>query len=69
MKAVMWTDVFQIVIMIVGLIAVIVRGVVINGGVWNVWEQAQKGGRIHFLEYVSRGTRVKERNAFDNQRL
>ena len=45
-----WTDTFQTFIVIAGLIAVIVRGSQQVGGLDLVWNIADEGGRIHFLE-------------------
>ena len=48
-----WTDVFQSVIMLAGLVIVAVIGSIEVGGLQKVWEINQKHGRIHFFEYVS----------------
>lgn len=45
MKAVVWTDVFQFVVLFGGLIVVIVSGVVEVGGLTKVWEVAVKHDR------------------------
>ena len=50
MKAVMWTDSFQICMMFAGLIAVLVKGSIDNDGFANVWRINQEGGRIEFQE-------------------
>ena len=52
MKAVMWTDVFQVVMMIAGLIAVVIKGSIDQGGFHNVWEIARQGDRVEFFKYV-----------------
>ncbi len=52
MKAVMWTDVFQISIMFGGMIAVVVIGTQKVGGWGAVWEAAGRGERLEFLTYV-----------------
>ncbi|KAK5603490.1 hypothetical protein CRENBAI_006327 [Crenichthys baileyi] len=44
LKAVIWTDVLQMVIMLAGFIAVIARGAVIQGGLSTIWEDAGQGG-------------------------
>ncbi|XP_077482927.1 sodium-coupled monocarboxylate transporter 2-like [Amblyomma americanum] len=49
MKAVVWTDAFQMIVMVLGLLAVVVVGVYKVGTVDKVWETAEKGGRIQFL--------------------
>ena len=48
MKAVLWADTLQMIIMVGGLIAVLVQGCIKAGGVSKVWEIAEKGGRINF---------------------
>ena len=48
-----WTDVFQSVIMLAGLVIVAVIGSIEVGGLQKVWEINQKHGRINFFEYVS----------------
>lgn len=50
LKAVIWTDVMQMVIMLAGFVAVIARGAVIQGGLTNIWEDARKGGRLEAFE-------------------
>ena len=52
MKAVMWTDSFQICMMFAGLFAVIIQGAIIHGGFANIWEINNRGGRIIFDEWV-----------------
>lgn len=52
LKAVVWTDVFQSVIMLAGLVIVAVSGSIEVGGLQKVWEINQKHGRVHFFEYV-----------------
>ena len=67
MKAVMWTDVFQTIIMFVGLLAsviqgrsfgtregisiVLILGVIDAGGARAVWQRALDGGRVEFFKY------------------
>lgn len=50
LKAVIWTDVFQMIIMLAGFIAVISRGAVLQGGLTNIWEDARQGGRLVAFE-------------------
>ena len=45
-----WTDVFQSVIILTGLVIIAVRGVIQVGGLKNVWEINEKYGRIKFFE-------------------
>ena len=53
LKAVVWTDVFQSVIMLAGLVIVAVTGSIEVGGLQKVWEINREHGRINFFEYVS----------------
>ncbi|GBN39921.1 Sodium-coupled monocarboxylate transporter 2 [Araneus ventricosus] len=51
MKAVLWADVFQAVLMFVCLFAVIVQGCLLLGGIGNVFEIADEGGRLFFPKF------------------
>ncbi|MEE6480051.1 hypothetical protein FKM82_012442 [Ascaphus truei] len=51
LKAVIWTDAFQIVVMIAGFIAVIIRGVVVQGGIQNIINDSYYGGRLNFWDF------------------
>ena len=51
LRAVVWTDTFQTFIVIAGLIAITVRGSLDLGGLDKVWQIADQGGRIFFIEY------------------
>ena len=50
LKAVVWTDVFQSLIMIAGLIIVVVIGSIEVGGMTKVWEINKKFDRLNFFE-------------------
>uniref|UniRef100_A0A3B4WG61 Solute carrier family 5 member 6 n=1 Tax=Seriola lalandi dorsalis TaxID=1841481 RepID=A0A3B4WG61_SERLL len=50
LKAVIWTDVFQTVVMFAGQLAVIVVGVQKTGGVSEVWRKVLEGNRISGLD-------------------
>nr|XP_002121367.1 sodium-coupled monocarboxylate transporter 1 isoform X2 [Ciona intestinalis] len=50
-KAVIWTDVFQAVVMLCGFLAVTIRGSVVLGGYENVWKICEEGGRVDFLHF------------------
>lgn len=52
LKAVVWTDVFQTVVMFTGQLAVIIVGVQQAGGLSDVWVKVRDGGRISRIEYV-----------------
>ncbi|KAJ9575564.1 hypothetical protein L9F63_007572, partial [Diploptera punctata] len=50
LKAVVWTDFLQGVVMVVSNIVIIVIGVVHAGGIENVWRINKEGGRIYFFD-------------------
>uniref|UniRef100_A0A8C7MYY4 Solute carrier family 5 member 5 n=1 Tax=Oncorhynchus kisutch TaxID=8019 RepID=A0A8C7MYY4_ONCKI len=51
MKAVIWTDVFQILVMLSGFIAIFIQGTVLVGGPAMVLEIANNGSRINFNDF------------------
>ncbi|XP_034019325.1 sodium-coupled monocarboxylate transporter 1 [Thalassophryne amazonica] len=51
LKAVVWTDVFQAVIMLSGFLAVIIKSVVFKGGVSTIISDSQQGGRLNFWDF------------------
>lgn len=51
MKAVLWTDLFQSILMFLSMFAVVGVGTYKMGGVYNVWNEALAGGRIEFLNF------------------
>ena len=52
MKAVLWADTLQCVIMVAGQLAVVIQGCARVGGIAHVWDIAEKGGRLNFWTYV-----------------
>ena len=48
MKAVVWTDTFQMLVVIGGLVTMLVVGLDKTGGFKDVWNRAEDGGRINF---------------------
>lgn len=52
LKAVVWTDVVQLVMMFGAIALVIIKGTMDVGGVGFVWEKASESGRIEGPEYV-----------------
>ncbi|KAK2908000.1 hypothetical protein Q8A73_009073 [Channa argus] len=50
-KAVIWTDVFQIIIMLSGFLAIFIHGTVLVGGPSVVLELANNGSRINFHDF------------------
>uniref|UniRef100_A0A673BE07 Solute carrier family 5 member 8 n=1 Tax=Sphaeramia orbicularis TaxID=375764 RepID=A0A673BE07_9TELE len=51
LKAVVWTDVFQVGVMLAGFLAVIIRSVVLQGGVIAIISDSQQGGRLNFWDF------------------
>ncbi|KAK5622949.1 Sodium/iodide cotransporter [Crenichthys baileyi] len=51
MRAVIWTDVFQIVVMLSGFVAVFIYGTILVGGPAQVLEIANNGSRINFNDF------------------
>ena len=49
MKAVMWTDVFQVTMMFAGLVAVLIQGSIDYGGFSNIWKFLEEGNRVEFF--------------------
>ncbi|XP_015795933.1 sodium-coupled monocarboxylate transporter 2 [Tetranychus urticae] len=50
LKAVIWTDVLQYFLMILGIVVVIVKGIIDTGGVAEVWRRADLGGRLRLFD-------------------
>lgn len=48
----LWTDVFQVCIMVAGLLAVIIQGSIKLGGLREAWKIAESRDRIDFWKYV-----------------
>ncbi|CAL8254837.1 sodium-coupled monocarboxylate transporter 1 [Gadus morhua] len=51
LKAVIWTDAVQLVIMLSGFAAVIARGVVLQGDMARIWQDAADGGRLETFDF------------------
>ncbi|NXX43011.1 SC5AC protein, partial [Tricholaema leucomelas] len=51
LKAVVWTDAFQMVVMVAGFVTVLIRGTTLNGGAAKVWENAYEGSRLNILDF------------------
>ncbi|CAL1536058.1 unnamed protein product [Lymnaea stagnalis] len=51
MKAVIWTDVFQSGVMLAGILAIVIQGVIKVGGLSRVWEINEQWGRIKFFNF------------------
>ena len=50
MKAVLWTDTFQVFMMFAGLLAVLIKGSIEVGGFEKAWQIAADSGRVTFSE-------------------
>uniref|UniRef100_A0A671TBN7 Solute carrier family 5 member 8 n=2 Tax=Sinocyclocheilus anshuiensis TaxID=1608454 RepID=A0A671TBN7_9TELE len=51
LKAVVWTDVFQVGIMLAGLLAVIVQSVLLQGGISTIISDSTQGGRLNLWDF------------------
>ncbi|XP_078329162.1 sodium-coupled monocarboxylate transporter 1-like [Crassostrea virginica] len=51
MKAVVWTDVFQALIMVAGLLAIVIQGTISVGGIEKVWRINDEWQRIEFFDF------------------
>ncbi|NXW09328.1 SC5AC protein, partial [Fregetta grallaria] len=51
LKAVVWTDAFQMTVMVVGFVTVLIRGTMLNGGSTKVWEDAYEGSRLNIFDF------------------
>ncbi|KAI4884867.1 hypothetical protein NFI96_031249, partial [Prochilodus magdalenae] len=51
LKAVVWTDVFQVLIMLAGFLAVIIQAVVVQGGFSVIINDSAQGGRINLWDF------------------
>ncbi|XP_012943004.1 sodium-coupled monocarboxylate transporter 1 [Aplysia californica] len=51
MRAVVWTDVFQSVVMLAGLLAIVIEGTNQAGGLERVWTVADKWKRLEFFNF------------------
>ncbi|XP_028917185.1 sodium-coupled monocarboxylate transporter 2 isoform X4 [Ornithorhynchus anatinus] len=53
LKAVVWTDAFQMIVMIVGFLTVLIQGTAYNGGLENVLDRSRNGSRLEILDTVA----------------
>ncbi|XP_046549974.1 sodium-coupled monocarboxylate transporter 1-like [Haliotis rubra] len=49
LKAVIWTDVLQYMLMFIGMLAVIIKGTIDSGGIEEVWSRIMDGERLTFI--------------------
>ena len=50
LKAVVYTDVFQVFIMLMGVLTLLIRSAIQVGGWRTMWEAAERTDMIHFFE-------------------
>uniref|UniRef100_A0A8C3U3B4 Solute carrier family 5 member 12 n=1 Tax=Catharus ustulatus TaxID=91951 RepID=A0A8C3U3B4_CATUS len=51
LKAVVWTDAFQMIVMVTGFMTVLIQGTSLNGGSTKVWEDAHEGSRLNIFDF------------------
>ncbi|XP_029438982.1 sodium-coupled monocarboxylate transporter 2 [Rhinatrema bivittatum] len=51
LKAVVWTDAFQMVVMVVGFLTVLIQGSIRNGGPTNILETARNNSRLEVVDF------------------
>ncbi|KAM9302084.1 sodium-coupled monocarboxylate transporter 2-like [Gastrophryne carolinensis] len=51
LKAIIWSDAFQMVVMVVGFLSVLIEGTIQVGGPANVWESAKNGSRLDIADF------------------
>ncbi|XP_050399603.1 sodium-coupled monocarboxylate transporter 1 [Patella vulgata] len=51
LRAVIWTDFFQVLVVISGLLALVIKGTMDVGGLGTVWEKAREGGRLNMFSF------------------
>ena len=66
MKAVIWTDTFQIAVSLLGTLVLLISGVMTVGGISVAWDSAVRTNRVRFNEYdpVSRPGVVFHTNTY-----
>ncbi|XP_038044169.1 sodium/iodide cotransporter-like [Patiria miniata] len=51
-KAILWTDSLQMILMVVAVIAILIKGSIDVGGFSNAWRVAYEGGRTNFFSFT-----------------
>ncbi|XP_051885586.1 sodium-coupled monocarboxylate transporter 2 isoform X2 [Pristis pectinata] len=51
LKAVVWTDAFQMVVMVLGFLTVLIQGTIKLGGSSNTWKIAKNGQRLNIFDF------------------
>ncbi|CAG7838062.1 unnamed protein product [Allacma fusca] len=52
LKAVVWTDVFQFFMIIVGMISIVAKGLISSGGIYETFRFASEHGRLDLLDFT-----------------
>ncbi|ODN04385.1 Sodium-coupled monocarboxylate transporter 1 [Orchesella cincta] len=52
LKAVVWTDVFQLMMILAGMFAIIIRGFIKSGGIMEAFEKAGQHGRLELFNFT-----------------
>ncbi|XP_055599025.1 sodium-coupled monocarboxylate transporter 1-like [Uranotaenia lowii] len=50
LRAVVWTDTVQFLLMLLAIFAIVTLGLIDIGGFWEVWARAERGGRLIFFD-------------------
>ena len=58
LKGVLWVDAIQMLIILAGVLAIVIKGTMDAGGVAKVWEIAENGSRIQFNQCVAYSLRI-----------
>jgi len=48
LKAVIWTDALQMIVMVLGFVVVLIQTSIEGGGIEVLWKRAEEGSRIEF---------------------
>ncbi|XP_069479604.1 sodium-coupled monocarboxylate transporter 2 [Ambystoma mexicanum] len=51
LKAVVWTDAFQMVVMVIGFLSVLIQGTIANNGTTNIWNVNLNGSRLDVFDF------------------
>ncbi|XP_076328094.1 sodium-coupled monocarboxylate transporter 2-like [Tachypleus tridentatus] len=50
-KAVVWTDLFQVIVMFISVLVIVIKGSLDEGGIEYVWKKSEEGQRIEFFNF------------------
>ncbi|XP_055876018.1 sodium-coupled monocarboxylate transporter 2-like [Biomphalaria glabrata] len=51
MKAVLWTDSFQVIMMVASLLAILIKGDLVVGGIGQAWDSLERTKRLDFTDF------------------